>query len=122
MAESSNIVRLRDAYLAFAKGDIDTLQSIWSPDISWHTPGSNPLAGDYEGVPAVLGFLGRVLDAVGDEPQEPAGRAAVADAVVEDQRELHDATRCDLAVDDPGAFDGPTRTEDRDLGVVDDRG
>lgn len=64
----------------------------------------------------------RVLEQAHDLPEEPGGVSAVADAVVEDQRELHDATRYDLAVDDPGAFDGPTRTEDRDLGVVDDRG
>ncbi len=52
----------RAAYDAFGRGDLDTLQEIWSPDLRWHTPGNSTLAGTYEGIPAVLDFLGRVLE------------------------------------------------------------
>src|SRR3712207_7361695 len=37
---SQIIERLRDAYAAFGKGDLDALQEIWSPNLRWHTPGS----------------------------------------------------------------------------------
>jgi uncharacterized protein len=62
MSEHPYIARLRDAYAAFGKGDLDALQEIWSPELRWHAPGNNPLAGTYEGVPAVLAFLGQVLE------------------------------------------------------------
>jgi hypothetical protein len=60
--EHPHIARRRNAYLAFGKGDLDALQTIWAPDLRWHTPGNGPLAGTYEGIPPVLGFLGRVLE------------------------------------------------------------
>ncbi len=52
----------------------------------------------------------------------PAAYAAVADPVVEHERELRDAPRHDRAVDDPRPLDEPADAEDRHLGVVDDRG
>jgi hypothetical protein len=62
MSEHANIARLRDAYAAFGKGDLEALQAIWSPQLRWHVPGKSDLAGTYEGIPAVLGFLGQVLE------------------------------------------------------------
>jgi ketosteroid isomerase-like protein len=73
MAEHPNIQRLRDGYGAFAKGDLATLQEIWAPDIRWHVSGHTDLAGTYEGIPAVLGFLQQVMERTGGtfrvEPQ-----------------------------------------------------
>ncbi len=86
MAEHPHIARMREAYLAFGKGDLDALQEIWSPDLRWHTPGTHPLAGTYEGIPAVLGFLGRVLEVTGGtfraEPQTSCAGGDLGIAVV----------------------------------------
>src|SRR5439155_4671979 len=53
----------------------------------------------------------RVLDAVGDEAQEAAGHRAVADAVVEGERELGDLADGELPVDDPRLVDDPPDAE-----------
>ena len=63
----------------------------------------------------------RPFDAVGDVPQEAAGGAAVADPVVEGQRELGDLAHRELTLDHPGLVDDPADAEQRGLGVVDDR-
>lgn len=65
MAEHPNVQRMRDAYDAFAKGDLATLQEIWAPDLQWYVPGHTDMAGTYEGVPAVLGFLQQSLERSG---------------------------------------------------------
>jgi hypothetical protein len=62
MSEQQHIARMRDAYDAFGKGDLDALQAIWAPELRWYAPGNSPLAGTYEGIPAVLGFLGQVFE------------------------------------------------------------
>jgi len=62
MSEQQYIDRLRDAYAAFGDGDFDALQTIWAPELRWHAPGSHPLAGTYEGIPAVLAFLEQVME------------------------------------------------------------
>jgi ketosteroid isomerase-like protein len=65
MSEHPHIARLRDAYAAFGKGDLDALQAVWSPQLRWHVPGNSDLAGTYEGIPAVLGFLQPVMERTG---------------------------------------------------------
>ncbi len=54
---------VRDAYDLFSKGDMETLQTLWTPDIVWHVGGSSRLAGDYEGPTAILGFFGELVAA-----------------------------------------------------------
>jgi ketosteroid isomerase-like protein len=45
---------VREAFAAFARGDMAYLQKeFWAEDVRWHTPGRNPLAGDYEGTEQV---------------------------------------------------------------------
>jgi ketosteroid isomerase-like protein len=44
-----NAELLRTAYAAFARGDLDTIRSLFAPDVAWHVPGRNPLTGDYQG-------------------------------------------------------------------------
>jgi ketosteroid isomerase-like protein len=53
MSEHPHIARMRDAYLAFGKGDLAALQEIWSPELLWHAPGNSSIAGTYEGVAVV---------------------------------------------------------------------
>jgi ketosteroid isomerase-like protein len=35
-------------YAAFTAGDMEALAELFAEDVVWHTPGRNPLSGDYE--------------------------------------------------------------------------
>ena len=59
---NSNEDLLRRGYDAFAVGDLQTLREIMDPDVVWHVPGRNPLAGDYRGIDAVLDYFGRSME------------------------------------------------------------
>jgi ketosteroid isomerase-like protein len=65
MAEHPNVQVMREGYAAFAKGDVDTLRRLMTPDVRWHVPGRTSLSGTYEGVDAVLGFFGRTMELTG---------------------------------------------------------
>jgi uncharacterized protein len=45
-------------YQAFQSGDMDTLRSLFTSDIAWHSPGQG--AGEFQGVDAVLAEFGRL--------------------------------------------------------------
>ena len=48
----------RQGIEAYARGDIEALRTqFFAPDIQWHFPGSNPFAGDHQGVDAVAGYF-----------------------------------------------------------------
>jgi hypothetical protein len=55
-----NAVLLRDVYAAAAEGDVERLRALIHPDVVWHVPGRNVLAGEYKGVDEVLGLLGQL--------------------------------------------------------------
>src|ERR1051326_3315385 len=57
MPENTAIVRR--GYEAFNRGDLKTLTGLFGDDVSWHTPGRSPLAGDVAGREAVSVRLGR---------------------------------------------------------------
>ena len=50
MAEHPNVQRIRDAYTAFAAGDLTAALSDIAPDAVFHFNGSGPLSGDHTGV------------------------------------------------------------------------
>lgn len=56
---------LRAGYAAFARGDLDAVFELFSPDIEWHVPGEFPLAGDYKGTEEVRRFFGRLFELLG---------------------------------------------------------
>jgi ketosteroid isomerase-like protein len=56
---------IRRGYDAFSGGDMDTLRELFHPDIIWHAPGRGQLAGDHQGVDAVLGYFGRTMEMTG---------------------------------------------------------
>jgi ketosteroid isomerase-like protein len=62
MAEHPNIGRIRDAYAAFSKGDLDTVGAMYTDDVVWHVGGHSPLAGDYKGQEEIFGFFGRLFE------------------------------------------------------------
>ena len=57
--------QLRRGYEAFANGDMDTLVSLWTDDIVWHSPGRSPLAGDYKGAEEILGLFAQLVERSG---------------------------------------------------------
>jgi ketosteroid isomerase-like protein len=50
MAEHPNVQRIRDAYVAFAAGDLGTALKDVAPDGVFHFGGSGALSGDHRGI------------------------------------------------------------------------
>jgi ketosteroid isomerase-like protein len=71
---------VRRGYDAFSRGDMETLREVFHPDLVWHSPGRNQLAGDHRGVEAVLGFFGRTMELTGG-----TFRVEVHDVVASDE-------------------------------------
>ena len=63
MAEHPNAEPIRQAFDAFARGDMATMQSLVAEDTVWHIPGRGPLAGDHHGRDAVFEMFGRLVQA-----------------------------------------------------------
>lgn len=68
MQEANAKVAL-EAFAAFAERDLDRLGRFLADEVSWHTPGTGVLAGDYHGRGEVLGYLRRALDLTGGTQQ-----------------------------------------------------
>jgi uncharacterized protein len=62
MTEHPNIDVFGRIYHAFTNGDMESLAGLFEEDVVWHTPGRNPLAGDYEGRDAVLTSFSEEFD------------------------------------------------------------
>ena len=63
MPGNAAIVRL--GYEAFSRGDLTKFAELFGDDVSWHTPGRSPLAGDVAGREAVFARLGRYVAETG---------------------------------------------------------
>jgi ketosteroid isomerase-like protein len=48
---------------AWLRGDIEAAESYYADDVQLHHFGRNPLAGDYDGKPALQGYLQRMIAA-----------------------------------------------------------
>ena len=59
---------LRTGYDAFAKGDLDTIRSLFADDVVWHVGGNSKWAGAYEGKAKVLDMFVRQTQAMGSSP------------------------------------------------------
>lgn len=57
MAEHPNVQRIRDAYAAFAAGDLAAALKDLAPDGVFHFNGSGPLSGDHTGVDDISAAL-----------------------------------------------------------------
>ena len=62
---TGNATIVRRGYEAFDLGDLATLTELFGDNVSWHTPGQSPLAGDVVGREAVVARLGRYLAETG---------------------------------------------------------
>jgi ketosteroid isomerase-like protein len=59
-AADENLALVRCGYAAFNAKDIPTLVSMFSPEVVQHVPGTSPVAGEYRGIEAVLGYYGKL--------------------------------------------------------------
>jgi uncharacterized protein len=98
MAEHPNVELLRKGYEAFASGDMETVDALFADDISWHSPGSNPLAGDYAGKAQVLAMFAKLF-----EITEGTFRQEIHDIVANDE---HGVVLVNASWDTPKAFSG----------------
>jgi len=81
-SESQNIAVIRRGFEAFAKGDIATLKTLFSPDANWHLPETGVLRGNYRGTQAILEYFGQLAhETEGSVRAEPLTIAASGDHV-----------------------------------------
>lgn len=81
--ESQNIAVIRRGYEAFAKGDIETLKTLFAADAAWHATATGILPGNYRGLQAILEFFGRLAhETQGSLRAEPQTMAASGDHVL----------------------------------------
>jgi uncharacterized protein len=57
MSEHPNVQRVRDAYAAFAQGDLDAALKDLAPDAVFHFHGEGPNSGDHKGDEAIRAAL-----------------------------------------------------------------
>lgn len=62
MSAETDAEALRSGYEAFAKGDMDAVAKLFSPDIRWNIGGKSEISGTYEGHEAVFAFFGRLME------------------------------------------------------------
>jgi uncharacterized protein len=65
MATNENATLIRNAYAAFATGDIPAVLATLTEDVTWHVPGRSPISGDFKGHDGVLEFFGRCQELSG---------------------------------------------------------
>lgn len=64
MSDHPDAELLRQGYDAFARGDLETVGSLFDQAIEWHVSGG-PLAGTYKGPDQVFGFFGQLIERSG---------------------------------------------------------
>jgi acyl-CoA thioesterase FadM/ketosteroid isomerase-like protein len=62
MNESTHAKQVVDSFLQcqremYAGGDVEQVRELLAEDIVWHVPGTSPIAGDYRGRDAVIGYF-----------------------------------------------------------------
>ena len=61
---------IREAYAAFASGDLDGFAAACTPDFTFHVPGRSAMAGSYRGKEGLYQLAGMVSDISGGTFQE----------------------------------------------------
>ncbi len=56
---------VREGYAAFAAGQLDRVNELFTDDIVWHSPGHSQISGDFHGKDEVLGQFGKVFELTG---------------------------------------------------------
>lgn len=65
VTEHPNARRIREAFEAFSRGDLETVRLSATDDATWTNAGSGPLAGTYRGWSEIVGMFGRLVELTG---------------------------------------------------------
>jgi ketosteroid isomerase-like protein len=65
VSEHPNVARVRAAFDAFARGDLDTVRDSATEDATWTNAGTGPLAGTFRGWSEISGMFGRLFEITG---------------------------------------------------------
>jgi ketosteroid isomerase-like protein len=65
MGATEDLALVQSGYEAFGRGDIPGVLAVLSPEIQWHIPGRNPMAGTYKGHEEVVGFFTQLMERTG---------------------------------------------------------
>src|SRR5579859_837438 len=77
---ASLLSRLHEAQNAmYGGGDIEPVRALLTPDVRWHVPGQNAIAGTYEGWEEVVGYFTRRRELAGHTLQLHPGELLVGD-------------------------------------------
>jgi ketosteroid isomerase-like protein len=80
--EAQNLAAIQRGFEAFAKGDIETLKTLFSPNANWNQVETGVLRGNYRGAHAILEFFGQLAhETQGSLRVEPMTMAASGDHV-----------------------------------------
>ena len=69
-----NAAIVRQGYEAFNRRDLTMVAALLGDNVSWHTPGVSPIAGDVVGREAVFARLGRYVAEIWGDLREEAAR------------------------------------------------
>jgi ketosteroid isomerase-like protein len=62
MSHTANTALVRGLLSDFQRGDLAAVATHFAPDAVWDLPGRGPLAGEYKGPDAIIGFLARAFE------------------------------------------------------------
>ena len=80
--EAQNIEVMRRGYAAFAKGDVETLKTLFAANANWNQTETGVLPGNYRGAGAILEYFGQLAhESQGSLRVEPQTMAASGDHV-----------------------------------------
>lgn len=77
-----NVTLIRSGYDAFARGDIETVLSLFDPAITWYTPDTVPFGGSFTGHASVGGFFATLPQHYAELHVEPTRFIDRGDTVV----------------------------------------
>ncbi len=77
-----NVALIRTGYEAFARGDIETVLSLFDPAIKWYTPDTIRFGGTYEGLAGVGEFFSKLPENYQELHVQPSTYIDRADTVV----------------------------------------
>ncbi len=62
LTEHPNAAIAREAFAAFARGDLDTVRAGMTADCTWVNAGTSPIAGTHQGWDAISAMFGRLIE------------------------------------------------------------
>ena len=63
--DNANLELLRGGYEALVAGNLGVVVGLFDETVKAHVPGRSPVAGDYDGVDAVVGYVSKLMELSG---------------------------------------------------------